>query len=104
MNRHPDRLMGDNIMKRTTDEVITEITKFLTGVGGAHDWDDCISIRIKDKRLDAVRIECSDLPDNYPPEKKSHYCNDEGLKRLEEILHDLKTEAAGCPTSRRDVG
>jgi hypothetical protein len=46
--------MGDNIMKRTTDEVIMEITNFLTGVGGGKDWDDFISIRIKDKRLDAV--------------------------------------------------
>ena len=85
-------------MKRTTDEVITEITKFLSGAGGAHDWDDFISIPIKDKRLDAIRIECSDLRDNYPPGKKRQYCSDEGLKRVEEILHDLKAEAAGSPT------
>lgn len=81
-------------MKRTTDEVITEITKLLSGVGGVHDWDDFISIPIKDKRLDAIRIECSDLRDNYPPGTKRQYCSDEGLKRLEEILHDLKIEAA----------
>jgi hypothetical protein len=90
-------------VKRTTDDVINQITNFLTGVSGAHDWDDFTSIRIKDKRLDAIRIECSDLPDNYPPEKKSHYCNDEGLKRLEKILHDLKIEAAREGSNRPGV-
>lgn len=78
-------------MKRTTDEVITEIAKFLSGVGGAHDWDDFISIPIKDRRLDAIRIECSDLRDKYPPGEKRQYCSDEGLERLEEILRGLKT-------------
>jgi hypothetical protein len=81
-------------MKRTTDEVVTEITRFLTGVGDAHDLDDFISIPIKDKRLDAVRIECSNLPDIYPPGNNRQYYGDEGLQRLQEIMHALETEAA----------
>jgi hypothetical protein len=81
-------------MTRTTEEVIAEITKFLTGMGGAHDWDDFISIPIKNKRMEAIRIECSDLRDNYPPQTKHQYCSEEGLKRLAEILHTLRTKAA----------
>ena len=77
-------------IKRTLDQVIAEIAKLLSGSGGAHDWDDFISIPIKDKQLDAIRIECSDLRDKYPPGEKRQYCSDEGFKRLEEILHDLR--------------
>jgi hypothetical protein len=80
-------------MKRTTEEVIQEIAKFLNRVGGAYDWDDFLTIPINDPMLDAIRIECLDLRENYPPGKKRQYCSDEGLKRLEVILSDLKTKA-----------
>jgi hypothetical protein len=86
--------MDDKKMKRTTENVIQEISKFLNGAGAAHDWDDFISISISDPRLDAIRIECSDLRDKYPPGTERKYCSDEGLNRLEEILNDLK---AGGP-------
>lgn len=81
-------------MKRTIDEVISEITKFLNDKGGAHDWDDFISIPINDKELDAIRIECSDLRENYPPGEKRQFCSDEGLERLKVILRNLKEESA----------
>jgi hypothetical protein len=87
-------------MKRTIDEVITEISKFLNGAGGAYDWDDFVSIPIKDKHLDAIRIECFDLREKYPPGTKRQYCSDEGLKRLEEIFRDLKAEAAKGESDR----
>lgn len=84
--------MGDKNMKRTTEDVIQEISKFLNGAGAAHDWDDFISIPISDPRLDAIRIECSDLRDKYSPGTERKYCSDEGLNRLEEILNDLKAK------------
>jgi hypothetical protein len=60
--------LGDRRMKRrTTEEVIREITKFLNGIGGAYDWDDFLSIPIHDQRLNAIRIECRELPDKNPP-------------------------------------
>jgi hypothetical protein len=89
--------------RRTTEEVIREITKFLNGIGGAYDWDDFLTIPIHDRRLDAIRLECLDLRDTYPPGKKRQYCSDEGLKRLEEILHDLKTKAAGEGSDRPGI-
>ncbi len=85
-------MMGDKHMKRTAEDVIREISKFLNGAGGAHDWDDFISIPIDDRRLDEIRIECSDLRDKYPPGGQRQFCSDEGLRRLKEILNDLDTE------------
>jgi hypothetical protein len=76
--------------KLSTERVIQEITKFLNGAGGAYDWDDFTSIRIQDPTLDAIRIECAELRDKYPPGPRQ-YCSDEGLKRLEEILDELRT-------------
>lgn len=77
-------------IKRTVDFAIKEITKFLNGVGGAYDWDDFVSIPIKDRRLDSIRLECFELREKYPPGVKRQYCGDEGLRRLEEILHELE--------------
>ena len=81
-------------MKRTTENVIQEISKFLNGDGAAHDWDDFISIPISDQRLDAIRIECPDLRDKYPPRTQRQYCSDDGLEKLKEILSDLQAKAA----------
>ena len=77
--------------RRTTEEVIREIKNFLDGGGGAYDWDDFVSIPIQDQRLNAIRIECRELPDKYPPGGCRQYCGDNGLKRLEEIIDDLRT-------------
>jgi hypothetical protein len=48
-------------MKRTAENVMEEIRKFLTGRGGAHDWDDFLSIPIHDPTLNAIRMECAEL-------------------------------------------
>jgi hypothetical protein len=77
-------------MKRTTEEVIREITNFLNEIGGAYDWDDFLTIPIRDQRLNAIRIECLDLRDKYPPGSCRQYCSDAGLERLKQILADLQ--------------
>jgi len=76
-------------MRRTLEEVVTEITKFLDGTGGAHDWDDFTSIPINDKQLDMIRIECSDLRDKYPPGRERQFCSDQGIERLKILLGRL---------------
>jgi hypothetical protein len=76
----------------SASQVIDEIAKFLNGTGGAYDWDDFVSLKIEDQRLNSIRIECAELPEKYPPGNCRQYCNDEGLKRLEEIVTHLKSE------------
>ena len=79
-------------MKRTKEEVISEIEKFLMDEGGAYDWDDFLSVPIKnDRELDAIRIECDGLRDKYPPRSNCRqFCSDEGMRRLQELLSGLR--------------
>ena len=84
-------------MRRTLQQVIHEIESFLSCLGGPYDWDDFVTLPIKnDPRLDAVRVECYELRETFPPGRKRQYCNDEGLRRLEEILRDLKAQQANA--------
>jgi hypothetical protein len=80
-------------MRRSSEDVIREIDNFLTGRGGAYDWDDFLSFPIHNQRLDGIRMECAELPDKFPSESCRQYCGHEGLRRLEEIMNDLKS----CP-------
>jgi len=77
-------------MKRSIEETIEEIEKFFAGTGGAHDWDDFTSIRLRNPDMEAVRIECDYLPEKYPPAEGEGYCNEQGLRRLREIVADLR--------------
>jgi hypothetical protein len=63
----------------------------LDGTGGAYDWDDFLTFRIQDQGLDAIRAECAELPDKFPPGACRQYCSDEGLNRLREILEGLRS-------------
>jgi hypothetical protein len=76
-------------MKRTKEEVLQEIEKFLSGSGGAYDWDDFTSIRIDDPELEKIRAFCGDLPELYPPTGRQ-YCAEEGMNQLRKIASDLR--------------
>jgi hypothetical protein len=82
----------DGTRRTTSEQVIREMTKFQNGVGSAYEWDDFLTIPIHDHRLNATRIEGLHLRDSDPPSEKPQYCSDERLKRIEEILSDLKAD------------
>ena len=73
--------------RRTCTEVAEIIERFVEGTCGPWDWDDFISFPLDDPALEAVRRECADLPDRYPPTKRGWYCNDEGLDELRRLMH-----------------
>ena len=50
-------------MKRTPDEVADYLRDFIGGTGDEWDWDDFVSIRIADPRLDSIRLRASKFPD-----------------------------------------
>ena len=78
-------------MKTTKGEIAQVIDDFLWE-GGRWDWDDFISVRIKDDpEFDAIRIRCAELPDFYPPVRPGSYCSDDGIRVLESILKDLRS-------------
>ena len=80
-------------MKRSQEQVLLEIEKFLSDRGGAYDWDDFCSIKIDDPQLDAIRIFCADLPNLYPPSVCGQYCNENGLTRLRKLADDLASRS-----------
>ena len=51
----------------TNDDVVKYIEDFLLGRDGPEDWDYFISVRIDDPKLDAIRVQCVQLPDSNPP-------------------------------------
>jgi hypothetical protein len=80
-------------MKISREDVAKYIEDFLSGKDGPLDWDYFISVRIKDNpELEAIRLRCGRLPDQYPPDKGG-YCNAEGMKVLRQILVELSTKS-----------
>ena len=78
-------------VKVSREDVAKYIEDFLSGRGGPWDWDDFISIRIKNNpELEAIRLICARLPDQYPPDQCG-YCNSEGMKVLGQILDELRS-------------
>jgi hypothetical protein len=72
-------------------EVIRYLEDFLSGSGGAHDWDDFTTGAVyKDKELDAIALIAAKLPDIYPPTRLDQYCSEEGIEFLRRVLHYLK--------------
>lgn len=78
------------LRKRTRVDVILEIEKFLSGRGGAYDWDDFTVFPISDANLDGIREFCATLPDRYPPTTCGQYCNGAGIVELKQVLAKLR--------------
>ena len=81
-------------VERTKAEVAEIIAAFLRGDGPVWAWDDFISVRIKDPSLDAVRVQCAGLPDDYPPSVSGHYCGDAGMTILRSLAERLRRGVA----------
>jgi hypothetical protein len=77
----------------TPAEVARIIEGFIEGTCGPYDWDDFISFPLDDPALEAVRQECADLPDRYPPGKRGWYCNDDGVDVLRRLMRHVSSLA-----------
>ena len=77
-----------DLNKKQAAEIIKD---FIDGKGGKWDWDDFISIPIKDRYLDSIRERCAGLPEEFPPEKGGGYCNKDGLKVLQNYVNELSS-------------
>ena len=70
------------MIKLSREEAALAIGDFIEGRGGPHDWDDFISIPIRDRQLDAIRVLCAMLPDIYKPAAPNQYCGEGGIAFL----------------------
>lgn len=71
-------------------EIADIIERFINGRGSSWEWDDFISVPIKDPELDKIREHCSRLPNEFPPSKKGEYISEEGLEVLKQYVKQLK--------------
>jgi hypothetical protein len=66
------------------------IERFLKGKVDEWEWDDFISIRLRDPRLDAIRARCANLPKEFPPNQPGEYCAKVGKDVLKQLADSLR--------------
>ena len=75
--------------RMTALEVRDILMRFLDDKTGPYEWDDFISVPIRDQMLDAIRERCIGLPVEFPPEVPGHYCNESGDNVLRQLIRQL---------------
>jgi hypothetical protein len=71
------------------------IRRFLEGRVAPYEWDDFISIRLRDPALEEIRITCANIPKAFPAADRKHYCNQAGLAKLESLARSLEEATRG---------
>ena len=89
--------------RRGTESSVPEVRRyleeFLRGDGNPYDWDDFLSIPIRDPYLDSIRNRSNRLQGDYPPVEPGHWCSPEGEKILRRMIDELKQHEVATPTS-----
>ncbi len=76
--------------KKTAKYVRDVLVRFLDGAGSPYEFDDFVSVRIGDARLDEIRERCNGLPAEFPPEHPGHYCGEGGVEVMREFIQELE--------------
>jgi hypothetical protein len=71
--------------RMTRADVAKAIEFHLDGASGPWDWDDFVSVRIGDARLDTIRERCAQLDREFPPEMPGQYCGLGGVEVLQKF-------------------
>jgi hypothetical protein len=75
---------------RSRGEVADTIERFVDGICSRWDWDDFCTAPIIDFQLDAIRLRCADLPQEFPSTQKGHYCSEAGFEVVREMVRELR--------------
>jgi hypothetical protein len=90
-------------MELSREEVADTIETFVNGMGAECDWDDFISIRIKDPELEAVRMRCALMRDEFPPVHARQFCSEVGLETMRRIVANLRANHSAKPAENSNV-
>ena len=71
-------------------ELADIIERFINGKGSDWEWDDFISVPIKDPELEKIRIRCLNLDKEFPAKRSGEYTSESGLKVLQEYAKRLR--------------
>lgn len=91
-------------MRRTVPEVRKYLEEFLSGEGNPYDWDDFLSISVRDPYLDSIRNRSNRLQGDYPPIEPGHWCSPEGEKLLRSMIDELRQHEANHHPSSKSQG
>jgi hypothetical protein len=80
---------------RTVSEVREYLEQFLSGEGSPYDWDDFLSISIKDPYLESIKRRAHGLQGRFPPTEPGHWCSAEGEEILRGLIAELKSHETG---------
>ena len=75
---------------RSRGEMADIIDRFVNGICGRWDWDDFCSFPIVDPALDAIRVRCIGLSEEFPSTQKGHYCSEPGFEVMREMVRKLR--------------
>jgi hypothetical protein len=75
---------------RSRGEVADTIEQFVQGVCWQRVWDDFCTVPIVDPQLDAIRLRCAGMPEQFPSTQKGHYCSEAGIEVLREMVRELR--------------
>lgn len=75
-------------------EIADTIERFLDGRGDPWEWDDFVSIPLRDPYLERIRIRCAYL-DQEDPSSGDSYTGEEGVVVLRELVRELRSDASG---------
>ena len=74
------------------DEIIEILDDFTNDKGGRWDWDNFISIRLRNVEAEEVRIEVLKIEEEFPPSQKGQWCSQEGVEKLKNLAARLSRE------------
>jgi hypothetical protein len=78
--------------KLSRDEIAQILENFLQGKGNPWDWDDFTSgMSLEDSHLEEIRIRCSGLSEEFPPDRPYEYCNEKGRDIIRIYIRQLIT-------------
>jgi hypothetical protein len=70
------------------------IEAFLSNNDVFSEWTQFLATPQEDRRLEQLRINCNNMPREYPPEPGCEYCGQEGLDLLESYVKQLRVGVA----------
>jgi hypothetical protein len=72
-------------------EVAEILERFLDGSSGPWDWDDFTrGMSFRDRALEAIRLRCSCLSEEFPPTAPNRYCGEKGLEVIRSYIAELR--------------
>jgi hypothetical protein len=77
----------------TREEVAQILEDFLEGSRGSpYSWDGfTLGMSFEDESLEAIRIRCAGLSEEFPPDNEKKYCNEQGLNVMRDYIRRLRS-------------